>query len=116
MSANKGKRKCLDRESDEIYVSRFFKLVSCKTNHLDLVFSKNEEYSGYGDEEENSTDHTKGGYFEKEYCDEGWFIGWRYKGDKASYVCREDTDDEEDDEECNGSVKANDYSDEESIN
>ncbi|GKE08065.1 RNA-binding protein 34 [Tanacetum coccineum] len=87
MAADKGKRKRPDCESDEISVSRPFKLVSCKTNRGD---------------EENSTDHTKGGYFEEEYDQEGWFIGYRYRGDKAGYVCREDTDDEVDEEVSSG--------------
>ncbi|GJS57649.1 RNA-binding protein 34 [Tanacetum coccineum] len=74
MAADKGKRKRPDCESDEISVSRPFKLVSCKTNRGD---------------EENSTDHTKGGYFEEEYDQEGWFIGYRYRGDKAGYVLKD---------------------------
>nr|GFA39133.1 ribonuclease H-like domain-containing protein [Tanacetum cinerariifolium] len=65
------KRKRLDCEFDEISVSRPFK-------------------------------YHKGGYFEEEYDQEGWFIGHRYRGDKADYVCREDTDDEVDKEVCSG--------------
>ncbi|GKA01457.1 hypothetical protein Tco_0674122, partial [Tanacetum coccineum] len=44
----------------------------------------------------------KGGYFEEEYDQEGWFIGYRNRGDKAGYVCREDTDDEVDEEVSSG--------------
>ncbi|GJS07585.1 RNA-binding protein 34 [Tanacetum coccineum] len=71
MAADKGKRKRLDCEFDEISVSRPFK-------------------------------YHKGGYFEEEYDQEGWFIGYRYRGDKAGYVCREDTDDEVDEEVSSG--------------
>ncbi|GKG12298.1 hypothetical protein Tco_0346535, partial [Tanacetum coccineum] len=78
MAADKGKRKRPDCESDEISVSRPFKLVSCKTNRGD---------------EENSTDHTKGGYFEEEYDQEGWFIGYRYRGDKTGYVLKDGSSD-----------------------
>nr|GEY23540.1 retrovirus-related Pol polyprotein from transposon TNT 1-94 [Tanacetum cinerariifolium] len=57
----------------------------------------------YGDGDgKNSSEH-EGANYEKEYCAEGWFIGYKYKGDKAGYVGRKDTNEA-------------DYSDEESSN
>ncbi|GKD15653.1 hypothetical protein Tco_1200060, partial [Tanacetum coccineum] len=65
----------------------------------------------YGDGDgENSSEH-EGANYEEEYDQEGWFIGYRYRGDKAGYVGREDTNEAD---ECSGYVKETDYSDEES--
>nr|GEX41927.1 uncharacterized mitochondrial protein AtMg00810-like [Tanacetum cinerariifolium] len=44
-----------------------------------------------------------GANYEEEYCAEGWFIGYKYKGDKAGYAGRRDTNEA-------------DYSNEESSN
>nr|GEX59887.1 RNA-binding protein 34 [Tanacetum cinerariifolium] len=98
-AADKGKRKRLDCEFDEISVSRPFKYH--KGGYFEEAYDQEGWFIGYRDGE-NSSEH-EGANYEEEYCAEGWFIGYKYKCDKAGYVGRQDTNEA-------------DYSDEESSN
>nr|GEZ94943.1 uncharacterized mitochondrial protein AtMg00810-like [Tanacetum cinerariifolium] len=93
MAADKGKRKRLDCEFDEISVSRPFKYH--KGGYFEEEYDQEGWLIGYSEHE--------GANYEEEYCAEGLFIGYKYKGDKAGYVGRQDTNEA-------------DYSDEESSN
>ena len=101
-AADYSDEECNDHEADEEYTA----YVKEADHYSDEECSTG--CSHVNGEKENSSD------FEEEYDDEGWFIGYKYKGDTARYMYTHD--DHEANEDYCGYVKEADYSDEEEFN